>query len=217
MTEKFTPGERDVLLVVDIQNDFCPGGGLPVPRGDEVVPLINGLARKFAHVVLTQDWHPRGHLSFASAHPGAKPYQTIDVSYGTQVLWPDHCVQGTKGAAFRDDLDIPQAELVLRKGYHRKIDSYSAFYENDRTTHTGLAGYLRERGFKRVFLAGLAFDFCVRYSAEDAHREGFAALVIEDACRGIDVDGSVAATHALFKQLGIRCVKASQIGANPSS
>ena len=214
MTAKFTPGERDVLLVVDIQNDFCPGGGLSVPRGDEVVPLINGLARKFAHVVLTQDWHPRGHLSFASAHPGAKPYQTIDVSYGTQVLWPDHCMQGTRGAAFRDDLDIPHAELVLRKGYHRAIDSYSAFYENDRTTHTGLAGYLRERGMTRVFLAGLAFDFCVRYSAEDAHREGFAAIVIEDACRGIDVDGSVAATHALFKQLGIRCVNASEVSSS---
>jgi len=213
MSDTFMPGERDVLLVVDIQNDFCPGGGLAVPRGDEVVPLINGLARKFAHVVLTQDWHPRGHLSFASAHPGAKPYQTIEVSYGPQVLWPDHCVQGTKGAAFRADLHVDRAELVLRKGYHRAIDSYSAFYENDRTTRTGLAGYLRERGFARVFLAGLAFDFCVRYSAEDAHREGFAAIVIEDACRGIDVDGSMAATHALFKQLGIRCVSASAISA----
>ena len=214
MSEKFTPGERDVLLVVDIQNDFCPGGGLSVPRGDEVVPLINGLARKFAHVVLTQDWHPRGHLSFVSSHPGTKPYQTIEVAYGTQVLWPDHCMQGTRGAAFRDDLDIPHAGLVLRKGYHRAIDSYSAFYENDRTTHTGLAGYLRERGMTRVFLAGLAFDFCVRYSAEDAHREGFAAIVIEDACRGIDVDGSVAATHALFKQLGIRCVNASEVSSS---
>jgi nicotinamidase/pyrazinamidase len=212
MAEKFTPGERDVLLVVDVQNDFCPGGGLAVPRGDEVVPLINDLGRKFAHVVLTQDWHPRGHLSFASSHPGTKPYQTIEVAYGAQVLWPDHCVQGTKGAAFRDDLHVDRAELVLRKGYHREIDSYSAFYENDRTTHTGLGGYLRERGLERVFLAGLAFDFCVRYSAEDAHREGFEAIVIEDACRGIDVDGSVAATHALFKQLGIRCVKAAAIG-----
>jgi len=213
MSDEFTPGERDVLLVVDIQNDFCPGGGLAVPRGDEVVPLINGLARKFSHVVLTQDWHPRGHLSFASSHPGTKPYQTIEVSYGPQVLWPDHCVQGTKGAAFRDDLHVDRAELVLRKGYHRAIDSYSAFYENDRKTHTGLAGYLRERGFTRVFLAGLAFDFCVRYSAEDAHREGFTAIVIEDACRGIDVDGSVAATHALFKQLGIRCVNSSAVSA----
>jgi nicotinamidase/pyrazinamidase len=201
-------GERDVLLVVDIQNDFCPGGALSVPRGDEVVPLINRLAQDFAHVALTQDWHPRGHLSFASSRSGCKAYQTIEVAYGKQVLWPDHCVQGTKGAAFRDDLDIPHAELVLRKGYHRAIDSYSAFYENDRTTRTGLAGYLRERGFTRVFLAGLAYDFCVRYSAEDAKREGFEAVVFQDACRGIDVNGSMAETRALFTKLGIRSVSA---------
>ena len=211
MPDLFMPSARDVLLVVDMQNDFCPGGGLAVPRGDEVVPLINGLAEKFAHVVLTQDWHPRGHLSFASSHPGTKPYQTIEVAYGTQVLWPDHCVQATRGAALRDDLKIPHAELVLRKGYHREIDSYSAFYENDRKTHTGLAGYLRERGFKRVFLAGLAFDFCVRYSAEDAKREGFTAIVIEDACRGIDVDGSMAATRAALKTLGIPSVAAGEL------
>lgn len=215
MTDKFTIGEHDILLVVDIQNDFCPGGGLSVPRGDEVVPLINGLAGKFAHVVLTQDWHPRGHLSFASSHPGKEPYQTIEVAYGTQVLWPDHCVQGTAGAAFRKDLEIPHAELVLRKGYHRAIDSYSAFYENDRKTPTGLAGYLRERGIRRIFLAGLAFDFCVRYSAEDARREGFEAIVIEDACRGIDIDGSMAATHQVFRTLGIRCISASAIEARP--
>jgi len=205
------PGTRDVLLVVDIQNDFCPGGGLSVPRGDEVVPIVNRLALDFAHVVLTQDWHPHGHLSFASAHPGAKPFETIEVSYGTQVLWPDHCVQGTRGAAFRDDLKIPHAELVLRKGYHREIDSYSAFYENDRKTMTGLGGYLRERGFERVFLAGLAFDFCVRYSAEDAHKEGFTAIVIEDACRAIDIAGSAAATRALFETLGIRCAASREI------
>ena len=206
-------GERDVLLVVDIQNDFCPGGGLAVPRGDEVVPIVNRLAHDFPHVVLTQDWHPRGHLSFASSHPGTKPYQTIEVASGMQVLWPDHCVQGTTGAAFRDDLKIPHAELVLRKGYHREIDSYSAFYENDRKTMTGLGGYLRERGFARVFLAGLAYDFCVRYSAEDAKREGFEAIVIEDACRGIDVGGSMAATRALFKTLGVRSVMANEIVA----
>ena len=215
MTERFTIGDRDILLVVDIQNDFCPGGSLSVPGGDEVVPLINSLAGMFAHVALTQDWHPRGHLSFASSHPGKKPYQTIELAYGTQVLWPDHCVQGTTGAAFRNDLGIPHAELVLRKGYHREIDSYSAFYENDRKTHTGLGGYLRERGFRRVFLAGLAFDFCVRYSAEDACREGFEAIVIEDACRGIDVDGSMAATHALFRTAGIRCIPANAIEAGP--
>jgi nicotinamidase/pyrazinamidase len=211
MTDKLSTGEQDIFLVVDIQNDFCPGGGLAVPRGDEVVPLINGLATRFAHVVLTQDWHPRGHLSFASSHPARKPYETIDVAYGTQVLWPDHCVQGTAGAAFRDDLRIPHAELVLRKGYHRAIDSYSAFYENDRKTQTGLAGYLRERGFRRVFLAGLAFDFCVRYSAEDARREGFEAIVIENACRGIDVDGSMAATRAAFDTLGIHCISENAI------
>lgn len=211
MSDTFTTGERDVLLVVDIQNDFCPGGNLAVPRGDEVVPVINALAVKFAHVVLTQDWHPPGHLSFASSHPGKKPYDFIEVTYGAQILWPDHCVQGTKGAAFRDDLKITPAELVLRKGYHREIDSYSAFYENDRETHTGLAGYLRERGFTRVFLAGLAFDFCVRYSADDAHREGFETVVIEDGCRAIDIEGSADATRALFKKLGIRCVHASAV------
>jgi nicotinamidase/pyrazinamidase len=216
MTETFTTGDREVLLIVDIQNDFCPGGSLSVPRGDEVVPLINGLAGKFSHVVLTQDWHPRGHLSFASSHTGKTPYQTIEVSYGSQVLWPDHCVQGTAGAAFRKDLEIPHAELILRKGYHRETDSYSAFYENDRKTRTGLAGYLRERGFRRVFLAGLAFDFCVRYSAEDARREGFEAIVIEDACRGIDVDGSMAATRKLFTASGIRCIPANAISEDRS-
>jgi nicotinamidase/pyrazinamidase len=213
MTGEITIGERDILLVVDIQNDFCPGGNLPVPRGNEVVPLINGLAARFAHVVLTQDWHPRGHLSFASSHPRKQTYQTIELAYGAQILWPDHCVQGTFGAAFREDLTVPHAELVLRKGYHRAIDSYSAFYENDRKTHTGLAGYLRERDFRRVFLAGLAFDFCVRYSAEDAHREGFEAIVIEDACRGIDVDASMAATRERFTSLGIRCISANAIEA----
>lgn len=211
MTGHFDIGESDVLLVVDIQNDFCPDGKLAVPRGDEVVPVVNHLAQRFAHVVLTQDWHPKGHLSFASSHPGKQPYDTIEVSYGPQVLWPDHCVQGTSGAAFRDDLDIPHAELVLRKGYHRAIDSYSAFYENDRTTRTGLTGYLRERGFKRVFLAGLAFDFCVRYSAEDAHRAGFETIVVEDACRGIDVGGSMAATRDLLHGLAIPCMPAGAI------
>jgi nicotinamidase/pyrazinamidase len=209
--------DRNILLVVDIQNDFCPGGSLAVPRGDEVVPLINGLAAKFSHVVLTQDWHPCGHLSFASSHPGKTPYQTVELAYGSQVLWPDHCVQNTVGAGFHDDLQIPHAELVLRKGYHRTIDSYSAFYENDRKTPTGLIGYLRERGFRRVFLAGLAFDFCVRYSAQDATREGFATIVVEDACRGIDVDGSMAATHALFSNLGIRCIPASAIAGGQTT
>jgi len=211
MTDKLTIRDQDVLLVVDIQNDFCPGGALSVPAGNEVVPIINRLARRFQHVVLTQDWHPRGHQSFASSHPGAKPYETIEVTYGAQILWPDHCVQGTPGAEFRKDLQIPHAELILRKGYHREIDSYSAFYENDRITHTGLAGYLRERGFTRVVMAGLAFDFCVRYSAEDAKREGFDVVVIEDACRSIDVEGSVQQTRQRFSKLGIACAPAETV------
>jgi nicotinamidase/pyrazinamidase len=204
--------DRDVLLVVDVQNDFCPGGNLAVPHGDEVVPLINQLAARFAHVVLTQDWHPPGHLSFASSHPGKQPFETIEVAYGEQVLWPDHCVQGTPGAAFRQDLDVPHAELVLRKGYHRAIDSYSAFYENDKKTHTGLAGYLRERGLTRVFVAGLAFDFCVRFSCEDARREGFETLVVEDACRGIDLAGSVDNTHRVLAELGVGEVTSGDVG-----
>jgi nicotinamidase/pyrazinamidase len=206
MTGKIAVAEGDVLLVVDIQNDFCPRGALSVPRGDEVVPLVNRLARRFRHVLLTQDWHPPDHRSFASSHPGRRAFETITLSYGEQVLWPDHCVQGTPGAAFRSDLSIAHAELVLRKGYHHDIDSYSAFYENDRRTPTGLSGYLSERGLKRVFLAGLAFDFCVRYSAEDAHRRGFDVLVLEDACRGIDVDGSVAATYKSLNERGVACI-----------
>ena len=181
MTEGATINASDVLIVVDVQNDFCPGGALAVPRGDEIVPIVNRLAARFRNVVLTQDWHPSGHFSFASSHPGKKPYETIAASYGPQVLWPDHCVQGTQGAALHPALQIPHAALVLRKGMDPTIDSYSTFYENDRKTLTGLVGYLRERGFSRVFLAGLAFDFCVRYSAEDAKREGFAVFVVEDA------------------------------------
>jgi nicotinamidase/pyrazinamidase len=212
MTGNLTIGHNDVLLVVDVQNDFCPQGRLAVPRGDEIVPIVNRLASRFKHVVLTQDWHPPGHLSFASTHSGRRPYETIEVSYGSQILWPDHCVQGTHGAELRDDLEIAHAQLVLRKGYHREIDSYSAFYENDRKTRTGLAGYLRERGLTRVFLAGLAFDFCVRYSSEDAKRGGFDVFVIDDACRGIDVDGSMQATRARLGAIGVRCVTADAVG-----
>jgi nicotinamidase/pyrazinamidase len=201
-----TFGDNDVLIAVDVQNDFCPGGALAVPHGDEVVPIVNRLAARFRNVVLTQDWHPRGHASFASSHPGNKPFETIAASYGPQVLWPDHCVQATPGAAFHPALQIPHAGLIVRKGMDPTIDSYSAFYENDRKTPTGLIGYLRERGFTRVFLAGLALDFCVRYSAEDARREGFAVFVVEDGCRGIDVGGSVAATRASFAALGIACL-----------
>jgi nicotinamidase/pyrazinamidase len=209
---KYRIGDTDVLVVVDVQNDFCPGGSLAVPRGDEVVPTINPLAQRFRHVVLTQDWHPPGHRSFASAHSGRQPFQSIELAYGPQVLWPDHCMQDASGAQFHAGLRIPHAELILRKGYRREIDSYSAFYENDHTTPTGLAGYLRERGLTRVFLAGLAFDFCVRYSAEDARRCGFEVVVIEDACRGIDMGGSVAATRAAFSSLGIPCITEKAIG-----
>jgi len=198
--------DNDVLVIIDVQNDFCPGGALPVSRGDEVVPAINRYASLFRHVVMTQDWHPPGHLSFASAHPGYTPYQQITVAYGPQVLWPDHCVQATPGAAFRPDLLIPHAELILRKGFRREIDSYSAFYENDHKTPTGLAGYLRERGFSRVFIAGLAFDFCVRYSAEDARRIGFDVVVIEEGCRGIDIDHSMEDTRLSLRKRDVLLV-----------
>jgi nicotinamidase/pyrazinamidase len=213
MTSTITLGEDDVLIVVDIQNDFCPGGALAVPRGDEIVTTVNRLAGRFRNVVLTQDWHPRGHFSFASSHPGKNAFDTIAASYGPQVLWPDHCVQETSGAQFHGALQIPHAALVVRKGHDHAIDSYSAFYENDRTTPTGLAGYLRERGVKRVFLAGLAFDFCVRYSAEDARREDFSVFVIEDACRGIDIAGSVAATRVSLASLGTPCIGAAELGS----
>jgi nicotinamidase/pyrazinamidase len=196
-------GAADVLIVIDVQNDFCPGGALAVPRSGEVVPIINRIAARFDNVVLTQDWHPRGHFSFASRHPGKKPFETIAADYGPQVLWPDHCVQDTSGAAFHPELHIPHAALVLRKGMNTAIDSYSAFYENDHKTPTGLVGYLRERGFRRLFLAGLAFDFCVRYSAEDAKREGFAVTVIEEACRSIDMNDSAAATRESLAALGV--------------
>jgi nicotinamidase/pyrazinamidase len=211
MRKKDLLGEGDVLLVVDPQRDFCPGGALAVPQGDAVLRPINDLARRFRHVVLTQDWHPRGHQSFASMHPGRRPFETVALSYGPQVLWPDHCVQGTEGAEFHPDLDVPHAALILRKGFRPAIDSYSAFYENDRTTPTGLGGYLLERRFERVFLAGLALDFCVRYSAEDARKLGFPATVIEDACRAIDIDGSMAETRRSFAAAGIGCTPAAAI------
>jgi nicotinamidase/pyrazinamidase len=208
MTRKITIGAADVLVVVDVQNDFCPGGNLPVPHGDEILTTINHLGTKFANVVLTQDWHPAGHLSFASSHPGKAAFDNVTLPYGTQVLWPDHCVQGKPGAAFHAALDIPHAGLVLRKGFRRGIDSYSAFHENDRTTSTGLAGYLHERGLTRVFVVGLALDFCVRYTAEDAASEGLDVTVIEDACRGIDLDGSMALTRESFAKRAIACVVA---------
>jgi nicotinamidase/pyrazinamidase len=195
--------DRHVLIVVDPQLDFCPGGALAVPQGDEIMPAVNRLARDFAHVILTQDWHPAGHASFASAHPGKTPFETIEFAYGPQTLWPDHCVQGTPGAAFHPGLDIRQAELIIRKGYRARIDSYSAFQENDRTTPTGLAGYLRERGFERVTVCGLALDVCVFFSAIDARAAGFATAVALDASRAIDIDGSLAKALAAMRTAGV--------------
>jgi nicotinamidase/pyrazinamidase len=197
---------NDVLLVIDVQNDFCPGGALAVGEGDAVVPVINRLTERFDHVVLTQDWHPAGHSSFASSHPGSAPFETIAMPYGPQTLWPDHCIQGTAGAAFHSKLRTDRAQLVIRKGFRGAIDSYSAFDENDRRTPTGLAGYLRERGLKRVFLAGLATDYCVYYSAVDARREGFEAIVIESGCRAIDLAGSLAAAWGGMAEAGVQRV-----------
>ena len=194
---------RDVLLIVDVQNDFCPGGALAVPQGDEIVPLVNKIAAGFAHIVLTQDWHPAGHLSFASAHPGRHPFETVELPYGTQVLWPDHCVQGTPGAEFHPDLDVPHAELVLRKGFVATIDSYSALRENDRKTPTGLASYLRERGLARITMVGIATDYCVLYSALDAREAGFEVTVETRACRGLDVDGSLQRALTAMSNAGV--------------
>lgn len=212
MSGKHTPTAKDALIAVDIQYDFCPGGALAVPEGDAVVPLVNGLFPKFETVVLTQDWHPKGHNSFASSHDGKEPFETIEADYGTQILWPDHCVQGTRGAEFHEDLETGFAQLVIRKGFRKHIDSYSTFFENDRETPTGLEGYLRERGIERVFLAGLALDFCVGWSAEDAVKHGFETVVIEDACRAIDTDGSLDATLENFVKLGVARIKASDVG-----
>ena len=196
--------DDDVLLVIDVQNDFCPGGALAVADGDAVVPVINSLAERFAHVLLTQDWHPPGHSSFASSHPGSAPFETVSMPYGQQTLWPDHCVQGTPGAAFHPRLKTERAQLVIRKGFRRGIDSYSAFHENDRRTPTGLAGYLRERGLQRLFLAGLATDFCVHYSAVDARRLGFDTVLVEAGCRAIDLAGSLDAAWAEMAAAGVQ-------------
>jgi nicotinamidase/pyrazinamidase len=201
------PGDDDLLLIIDVQNDFCPGGALAVAGGDAVVPVINRLAERFAHIALTQDWHPRGHSSFATSHPGSAPFETVSMPYGQQTLWPDHCVQGTPGAAFHPQLATERAELVIRKGFRPEIDSYSAFYENDRRTATGLAGYLRERGLRRIFLAGLATDFCVHYSAVDARRLGFEAVVVEAGCRAIDLAGSLDAAWAAMAAAGVQRVR----------
>ncbi len=200
MTAKIKPDLACALLVIDVQNCFVAGGTLAVKDGDAVVPVINRIAPAFDNVILTQDWHTAGHASFASAHPGRKPYDTITLGYGNQILWPDHCVQGTADAALDQNLRVPQTALIVRKGFHRDVDSYSAFEEADRKTPTGLAGYLRERGIRRLFLTGLATDFCVAWTALDARKAGFATYVIEDACRGIDIDGSVAAAWKTMLQ-----------------
>jgi len=205
------PSATDVLLVIDVQNCFVPGGTLPVKEGDVIVPLINRLAKGFQHVVLTRDWHTPGHASFASTYPGKKPFETISLAYGTQVLWPDHCIQGTPDAELVRDLKIPHAELIIRKGYRKPIDSYSAFYEADGKTPTGLVGYLRERGLKQVFLVGLATDFCVAWSAMDARKAGFAAYVIEDATRGIDADGSLAKAWKDMLGAGVKRIQSADL------
>lgn len=207
---KITPGPHDVFIVIDVQNCFVPGGSLAVKEGDAIVPLINRIGKTFAHVIETQDWHTPHHISFASSHPGKKPFEMIDLPYGKQVLWPDHCVQGTPGADLVAGLSIPHAELVLRKGYRESVDSYSAFNEADGKP-TGLASYLRERGLKRVFLAGLATDFCVAWSAVDARKDGFEVFVIEDATRGIDANGSLAKAWADMKKAGVHRIQSTDL------
>ena len=203
--------EEDVLIVVDVQNDFCPGGALAVADGDAVIEPIHRIAPLFEHIVLTQDWHTAHHASVAVSYPDKQPYESIELDYGTQTLWPAHCVQGTPGAAFHPALDLPQAELILRKGFRPQIDSYSAFFENDRVTHTGLAGYLRERGLRRCYFAGLAYDFCVGYSALDARRLGFEAVILRDACRAIDLNGSVAQIESEFAEAGVRLLQGADL------
>jgi nicotinamidase/pyrazinamidase len=202
---------NDVLLVIDVQNDFCPGGALAVASGDAVIQPIHEIAPHFQHIILTQDWHTPDHFSFASSHAGKMPFQQIEASYGPQTLWPAHCVQQTPGAEFHPALHLPRVELILRKGFRRTIDSYSAFFENDRSTPTGLAGYLRERGLTRVFLAGLAYDYCVGYSAIDARNLGLPAFVMRDACRAIDLNGSVAVIDAEFTRTGVQLLSAGEL------
>ncbi len=203
--------DSDLLVVVDVQVDFLPGGALAVPGGDAVIPAVNRLAARFRQVVLTQDWHPPGHRSFASSHPGRPPYERIELGYGPQVLWPDHCIQATPGSALAPALAVPHAGLILRKGGRPEVDSYSAFCEAD-GTHTGLAGYLSERGVARIVVAGLATDFCVLYTALDGRRAGFDVIVVEDACRGIDTAGSLAAAWQAMAQAGVRVVRTADLG-----
>ena len=208
------PDDASALLVIDVQNCFLPGGSLAVKDGEQVVPVINRIAKGFANVVMTQDWHTSGHISFASSHAGKKPFETVDLPYGKQVLWPDHCVQGTDGASLSKDLSIPQAELIIRKGFHKDGDSYSAFLEADGKTSTGLAGYLKARKIKRVFVAGLATDFCVAWTALDARKAGFEVYVVEDACRGIDNQGSLAKAWADMAKAGVKRIQSADIAAS---
>ncbi|WP_395602602.1 bifunctional nicotinamidase/pyrazinamidase [Pseudomonas sp. A1230] len=202
---------RAALLVIDVQNDFIPGGQLPVPEGDHIVPLINRLARQFKKVVIAQDWHPAGHASFASSHPGHQPYDVIELPYGEQTLWPEHCVQATPGAELHPELDLPHAQLIIRKGCNPDIDSYSAFLEADRRTTTGLSGYLKERGIDTVYMVGLALDFCVMYSALDARAAGFNAFVVLDACRAIDMNGSLAAAMDRMQGAGVGLIQSTEL------
>ncbi len=206
------PDAATALIIVDLQVDFLPGGRLAVAVGDAVVPLANDLAQRFGTVILTQDWHPAGHISFASSHPGQAPFATIPLPYGPQVLWPDHCVQGSLGAQFAPGLDVPHAQLIIRKGHHAGVDSYSTFYEADPAIPTGLTGYLRARGIGRVVLMGLAYDFCVSWSALDAVRDGFETLVVADACRAIDTGGSLAQADAQMAAAGVRLCRMSDVG-----
>ena len=199
--------DSDCLLIIDVQNDFCAGGSLSVPDAESILPFINQLGPQFHTVVLTQDWHPADHSSFASSHTGKQPFDTINLSYGEQTLWPDHCIQGSIGSGFHPDLQTNSSQLIIRKGFRSAIDSYSAFYENDHTTATGLSGYLRERAVKRVVCVGLALDYCVRFSAVDARREGFEAIVLEDGCRGINIDGSNEAARKLMREAGVNLIQ----------
>jgi nicotinamidase/pyrazinamidase len=211
--DKIKPTASSALIVVDVQNCFLPGGSLAVKEGDQVVPVINRIAKGFENVVMTQDWHTPHHISFASTHPGKKPFEVIKLPYGNQVLWPDHCVEGTEGAQIAKHIDIPQAELIIRKGYHNEVDSYSAFLEADKETRTGLGGYLKERGIDTVFVTGLATDFCVAWTAIDARHAGLTTYVVEDACRGIDVGGSLAKAWAAMAEAGVEKIQSSDLAA----
>ena len=208
---KIKPGSKSVLIAVDVQNCFVEGGTLPVAKGSEVVPVINRISTAFENILVTQDWHTKGHASFASAYDGKKPFETTKLSYGTQVLWPDHCVQGTKDAELHKDLSLPSAQLIIRKGYHPKVDSYSAFMEADAKTATGLSGYLKQRGIKTVFVTGLATDFCVAWTAMDARAAGFEVYVVEDACRAIDLNGSLAAAWKNMAAKGVKRIQSADI------